>query len=91
MTAEPTLFVTAALVAALGTVVSALAFRGYRRHDSATMGLLAVGVFCVAVLPFPIGYGLAPLFALSDAATLLCILVAHIAGLVAMLASLDAV
>jgi len=55
------------------------------------MGLLAVGVFCVAVLPFPIGYGLAPLLALSDAATLLCILLAHIAGLVAMLASLDAI
>lgn len=90
MIAEPLLFATAALVAALGSVAAVLAARGYRRHDSTTMGLLAVGVFCVAVLPFPIGYGLAPLLALSDAATLLWILLAHIAGLVAMLASLDA-
>jgi hypothetical protein len=89
--AEGVLFAASALTAALGVVVAALAARGYRRNDSPTMGLLALAVVCIAVLPFGLTYGLAPALALSDALALFCVLCAHVVGLLAMLASLDAV
>jgi hypothetical protein len=41
------------------------------------------------VVPFPITYGIGPLLALSDAATLLGVLLANVAGLLAVLYSLE--
>lgn len=83
------LVLTSGVTAAAGAVVAWLAYQGYRRNDSQAMRFLAIGVACIAVVPFPVTYGLGPLFALSDAATLLGVLLANIAGLLAVLYSLE--
>lgn len=86
----PVLFVTAALTALVGAGVAALAYRGYRRNDSDAMRFLAVGVVCITVVPFLISYVVAPLATPSDAASLLAVLAANVAGLLAILYSLEA-
>ena len=83
------LFLTAAATATAGSVVSGLAYRGARRNDSHTMRYLAVGVAFLTVVTFLVNYGVGPLVALSDAATLLGVLLANVAGLLAILYSLD--
>lgn len=83
------LFATSLATAVLGAVVSSLAYRGYRRNDSGAMLYLALAIVCLTVLPFLISYGLAPLVALSDAATLVGVLGATVAGLLAVLYSLE--
>jgi hypothetical protein len=83
------LFLTAAATAVAGAVVATLAFRGGRRNDSKTMQYLAFGVVCIAVLPFLVNYAIAPVASLSDAETLLGVLTANIAGLLALLYSLE--
>lgn len=83
------LFVTAAVTALLGGVVAWLAYRGYRRNGSRAMRLLAVGVVCFTVVPFLVTYGAGPALGASDAATLLGVLLANVAGLLAVLYSLD--
>ena len=75
--------------AAAGSLVAWLAHRGYRRNDSRAMRFLAIGVACIAVLPFFVTYGVGPLLALSDAATLLLVLLANVAGLLSVLYSLE--
>lgn len=75
--------------AAAGSAVAWLAYRGYRRNDSEAMRFLAIGVACIAVVPFTVTYGLGPLLVLSDAATLLAVLLANIVGLLAVLYSLE--
>jgi hypothetical protein len=84
------LFVTAALTAVFGTVVAGLAYRGARRNDSDTMRLLAVGILCIAVLPFVVNYAITPVVALSDAMALLAVLSLKVVGLIAILYSLEA-
>jgi len=75
----------AALVTAcLGTYVAALAYRGYRRNDSATMRLLAVGVAFVAVVPYVVTYAVSPAVGLSDAGTILGVTLSHLVGLAAL-------
>ncbi|WP_227133438.1 DUF7521 family protein [Halorubellus salinus] len=81
--------VAAAATALAGTVVAALAYRGARRNDSATMRYLAVGIACIAVVPFVLLYGVMPTLALSDAQSLLAVSLANVAGLLAILYSLD--
>lgn len=83
------LFLTAATTATFGAIVAGLASRGARRNDSDAMRWLAVGVVFIAVLPFGVNYLLAPVADLSDAATLLGVLVSFNAGLVAILYSLE--
>ncbi|WP_348610034.1 DUF7521 family protein [Halobaculum rarum] len=83
------LFLTAAATALAGTAVTLTAYRGYHRHDSAMMRYLAVGIALVAVAPFPITYGVAPLVGFDDATTLLAVLCANVAGLLALIYSLD--
>ncbi len=83
------LFATALLTAVVGATVAGLAYRGYRRNDSDAMRFLAVGIVCITVGPFVVSYGLAPAVALSEAATLLGVLLANIAGLLAILYSLE--
>ncbi|SFB84620.1 hypothetical protein SAMN05444422_102360 [Halobiforma haloterrestris] len=85
------LFATALATALVGTVVAGLAYRGYQRNDSEPMRFLAVGVVCITVGPFLVSYGLAPALALSQAVTLLGVLLSNIAGLLAILYSLEAV
>lgn len=77
-----------ALSAALGLFVSYQAYRGYRRHGSETMGLLAVGIACFTTIPFVVTALVAPALAWSDALTLLAVVTAYNAGLVAILWSL---
>jgi hypothetical protein len=84
------LFVTALATAVAGSVVAALAYRGSRRNDSRTMRYLSVGVVCIAVFPFVVNYAVTPLVGLSDAAALLGVLLANVAGLLAILYSLEA-
>jgi len=83
------LFATAAASALLGAIVAGIAYRGAVRNDSDTMRYLAVGVAAVTVLPFFVDYGLAPVAGLSDAGTLLGVLVVFNAGLVTFLYSLE--
>lgn len=83
------LALAAAATALLGSVVATLAYRGGRRNDSATMQYLAVGIACIAVVPFPVVYGLTPILGLSDAEALLVVLLANVAGLAAILYSLE--
>ncbi|MFW5939178.1 MAG: DUF7521 family protein [Halolamina sp.] len=83
------LVLASAATAAAGVVVAWLAYLGYRRNDSQAMRFLAIGVACIAVVPFPVTYGVGPLLALSDAATLLVVLLANVAGLLAVLYSLE--
>lgn len=83
------LVIASAATAVAGSVVAWLAHRGYRRNDSRAMRFLAVGIACIAVVPFPITYGVGPLLGLSDAATLLVVLLANVAGLLAVLYSLE--
>lgn len=78
----------ASLPAALGLFVSYQAYRGYRRHGSRTMGLLAVGIACFTAIPFAVQVVVAPALAWSDALALLAVVSAYNAGLVAILWSL---
>lgn len=78
----------AALTAGVGLFVAWQAYRGYRRHDSRTMRALAVGLVCLTVVPFVVSYALAPAFGLSDAETLLGVVLADVVGLAAVLYSL---
>lgn len=83
------LFVTAAVTAVVGAFVAWLAHRGYRRNGSEAMRFLAVGVVCFTVVPFLLTYGAGPALGASDAVTLLGVLVANVAGLLAVLYSLE--
>lgn len=83
------LFATALATALVGTAVAWLAYQGYRRNDSEPMRYLAVGIAFITVGPFVVSYVLSPAVALSDAATLLGVLLATIAGLLAILYSLE--
>lgn len=70
--------------AGLGAYVAYLAFDGHRRNDSHTMLMLAVGVLCIAVVPYGVTYVATPLLSLSDAVTVLCVTLAHLIGLGAL-------
>jgi hypothetical protein len=70
--------------ACLGAYVGYLAYDGHRRNGSQTMLLLAIGVVCIAVVPYGISYVVTPLLSLSDAVTVLGVTVAHLAGLGAL-------
>ncbi len=78
----------AALTALLGLFVAAQAYRGYRRHDSRTMRALAVGIVCLTAVPFLVQYMLGPVAGLTDAGTLLGVVVAYVVGLAAIYHSL---
>lgn len=83
------LFVAAAATALVGGFVALLAHRGYRRNGSRAMRFLAVGIACFTVVPFLVTYGAGPATGASDAATLLGVLCSYVAGLLAVLYSLD--
>ena len=83
------LFLTAVATATFGSVVAGLAYRGARRNDSDAMRWLAIGVVCIAVLPFGVNYLIAPIAGLSDAAALLGVLLSFNGGLIAILYSLE--
>lgn len=77
-----------AVVAVLGLVVTYHAYRGYRRHGSQAMGLLAVGVTCFTAVPFVVTELLAPALSWSDGVAFLTIVTAYNVGLAAIIYSL---
>lgn len=84
MTLETVTTATAALTALVGAYVAALAYRGYRRNDSETMRVLAVGVLFIAVVPYLVSIVAAPLVGLTDAQAILGVTLSHTVGLVAL-------
>ncbi|SDK44521.1 DUF7521 family protein [Natronorubrum texcoconense] len=78
-----------ALTAVVGLFVAHLAYRGYRRNDSQTMRALAVGIVCIAVIPYLILYLFDPVLGLTDAQSLLAITLFHTAGLLAIYRTFD--
>ncbi|MFB6250491.1 MAG: hypothetical protein ABEI27_02185 [Halobellus sp.] len=89
MIPDPVTTVVAAATAIVGGYVAFLAYRGYRRNDSETMRVLAVGVLFIAVVPFLVSQVLAPVLRFSDAQAILGVTVAHTVGLVAIYRSFD--
>jgi len=83
-TVELVATVGAALTAALGALVAWLAFRGYRRNDSKVMRGLALGVVAIAVVPFLFTELVGPALSLSDAQSLLGVMLSHTFGLLAI-------
>ncbi|USZ67658.1 hypothetical protein NGM10_13085 [Halorussus salilacus] len=77
-----------ALAAGLGLLVASHAYRGYRRHGSRAMGLLAVGIVCFTAIPFGFTALVGPALAWSDGLTLLAVVASYNVGLLAILYSL---
>lgn len=88
-TIELVAFATTALTALVGLLVAGQAYRGYRRNDSARMRALAVGIVLITVVPALITEVLAGLVPLTDARTLVGVLFAQAAGLLAIYRSLE--
>lgn len=78
----PTL--AAGVTALVGLYVAVLAFRGYRAHQSTTMAALGIGIVAITVIPFLITHALAPVLALSDAKSILGVMIAQTLGLLAI-------
>lgn len=72
------------LTAMVGLYVAWLATRGYRKHGSATMGALALGIVAITVVPFLIAHVIGPAVAFSDAQSILGVMVSHTVGLLAI-------
>jgi len=89
VTLETVTTATAALTALIGAYVTYLAYAGYRRNDSETMRLLAVGVLFIAVVPYLVSIVAAPLLELSDAQAILGVTLSHTVGLAALYWSFD--
>lgn len=70
--------------AVVGLYVAALAYRGYRENRSPTMRVLAVGILCIAVVPYLVTLAVGPLLALTDAQVILAVTLAHTVGLAAI-------
>ena len=81
--------VASALTAVVGLFVAYLAYRGSRRNDSPTMRALAIGIVCIAVVPYVILYLVHPLVGLTDAQSLLAATLSQTAGLAAIYRTFD--
>jgi hypothetical protein len=68
----------------VGTYVSWLAYRGYRRNDSRPMAFLALGIFLLTVLPAIASLGVGPLLGATDAKALLAASLSQLGGLVSI-------
>ena len=79
---------TSALTVGVGLFVAYQAYRGYRRNDSETMAALAVGIVCIAVLPYVVIYPIDQALGLTDAQTLVGALFFHTLGLLAICRSI---
>ena len=84
MTLELVATAAGVTTAALVVYVAYLSYNGYRRNNSQTMLLLAVGVICIAVVPYLITYAVSPALALTDAETVFAVTIAHLVGLSAL-------
>ncbi len=86
--ADPFVFAFAAVTAVAGAFVAYQAYRGYRRNDSRPMLYLALGIVLLTTVPVGVEYALTVLTGATDAAILLAVTVAHLAGVVAILNAL---
>lgn len=84
MTLQTATTVLDVVTALVGCYVTYLAYRGYRRNDSETMRVLAIGVLFIAVGPYVVSYAAAPVLGLTDAQTILGVTLSHTIGLVAV-------
>ncbi|GAB3682325.1 hypothetical protein GCM10028857_07960 [Salinarchaeum chitinilyticum] len=72
----------------VGSYVTWLAYRGYRRNDSAPMAFLALGIFLLTVVPTAAAIGLGPLLGVNDAGSLLAASLSQLGGLLSVYYSL---
>ncbi|SEQ83574.1 DUF7521 family protein [Natrinema salaciae] len=82
-----TIFFAGLASAALGTVVSWTAYRGYTRNDSRPMLFLAVGVAFLTVVPFALSHAIDWMTDAADATVLLVVTACHLLGLLAIVRS----
>ncbi len=75
------------LTAVVGLYVAVLATKGYRDHGSRTMAALAVGIVAITTVPFLVAHVIGPALALSDAMSILGVMLSHTLGLLAIYAS----
>lgn len=81
-------FVFAAATALAGAFVAYQAYRGYQRNESRPMLYLAVAIVLLTAVPVGMNYMLTALTTVSDAAILLVVTAAHLAGVAAILYAL---
>lgn len=73
----------------VGSYVMWLAYRGYRRNDSAPMAFLSLGIFLLTVVPTVAALGLGPLLGVNDAGSLLVASLSQLGGLLSVYYSLS--
>ncbi|WP_248515716.1 DUF7521 family protein [Salinarchaeum laminariae] len=72
----------------VGSYVTWLAYRGYRRNDSAPMAFLAMGILFLTVVPTIAAFGIGPVLGASDAGSLLAASLSQVGGLLSVYYSL---
>jgi len=82
-----TIFSSGTASAALGSVVTWTAYRGYARNDSQPMLFLAVGVAFLTAIPFVLAHLIDWTTDATDATVLLVVTVCHLLGLLAIVRS----
>ncbi|WP_254521931.1 DUF7521 family protein [Natrinema caseinilyticum] len=82
-----TIFFLGMASAALGTVVTWTAYRGYTRNDSQPMLFLAVGVAFLTVAPFVLSHAVDLATDATDATVLLVVTACHLLGLISIVRS----
>ncbi|WP_226004940.1 DUF7521 family protein [Natrinema salinisoli] len=82
-----TIFFAGMASAALGTVVTWTAYRGYARNASRPMLFLAVGVAFLTVVPFVLSHAIDWATDAADATVLLVVTACHLLGLLAIVRS----
>ncbi|WP_049924332.1 DUF7521 family protein [Halopiger djelfimassiliensis] len=82
-----TIFFIGLTSAALGTIVTWTAYRGYARNDSRPMLFLGTGVALLTVVPFVLSHAVDRLLEVADATVLLVVTACHLLGLLAIVRS----
>ncbi|WP_255681736.1 hypothetical protein [Natrinema sp. SYSU A 869] len=82
-----TIFFAGMASAALGTVVTWTAYRGYARNASQPMLFLAIGVAFLTIVPFVLSHGIDWATDATDATVLLVVTACHLFGLLAIVRS----
>ncbi|APE94715.1 DUF7521 family protein [Halodesulfurarchaeum formicicum] len=73
-----------ALVGIIGFFVSLQSYRAYQRYGSKQMGLLALGIAMLTVVPVGLTVGLPVVPGVTDAASLLVVSISYLVGLAAI-------
>jgi lipopolysaccharide export LptBFGC system permease protein LptF len=81
--------IVSALTAVVGTFVAYLAYRGYRRNGSRRMRALALGIVCIAVVPYVVSNAAGSIAGVTDATAIVAITLSHTVGLAAIYTTFD--